>query len=134
MPEWRFPREDVDEGNVPPWQPTCVDYTVPCLCTAISLGPTEAMPVAARAKFILIFLCALRASVVNRIFPNWESTARFPTKLLQSLFNFCGHIHAGLFGLAVRPVAVGLLSWKMSVGSYSKPSRKRWDITQFRQA
>jgi len=51
MLDWRFPREDADEGSVPPWQPTYVDYLFLAFCTATSFGPTEAMPMTARAKF-----------------------------------------------------------------------------------
>jgi len=54
LPDWRFPREDVDEGSVPPWQPTYVDYLFLAFCTATSFGPTEAMPMTARAKLLMM--------------------------------------------------------------------------------
>ncbi|MGA9565576.1 MAG: hypothetical protein WBS19_08640 [Candidatus Korobacteraceae bacterium] len=54
MPDWHFPREDVDDGNVPPWQPTYVDYLFLAFCTATSFGPTEAMPMTARAKLLMM--------------------------------------------------------------------------------
>jgi hypothetical protein len=54
MPDWRFPREDADEGSVPPWQPTYVDYLFLAFCTATSFGPTEAMPMTARAKLLMM--------------------------------------------------------------------------------
>ena len=54
MPDWRFPREDTDEGSVPPWQPTYVDYLFLAFCTATSFGPTEAMPMTARAKLLMM--------------------------------------------------------------------------------
>ncbi len=54
LPDWRFPREDADEGNVPPWQPTYVDYLFLAFCTATSFGPTEAMPMTARAKLLMM--------------------------------------------------------------------------------
>ncbi len=54
MPDWRFPREDCDEEGVPPWQPTYVDYLFLAFCTATSFGPTEAMPMTARAKLLMM--------------------------------------------------------------------------------
>ena len=54
MPDWRFPREDADEGSVPPWQPTYVDYLFLAFCTATSFGPTEAMPMTSRAKLLMM--------------------------------------------------------------------------------
>ena len=54
MPDWRFPREDADEGSVPPWQPTYVDYLFLAFCTATSFGPTEAMPMTPRAKLLMM--------------------------------------------------------------------------------
>jgi len=54
MPDWRFPREDADDGRVPPWQPTYVDYLFLAFCTATSFGPTEAMPMTPRAKLLMM--------------------------------------------------------------------------------
>ena len=54
MPDWRFPREDADEAGAPPWQPTYVDYLFLAFCTATSFGPTEAMPMTARAKLLMM--------------------------------------------------------------------------------
>ncbi len=54
MPDWRFPREDADDGSVPPWQPTYVDYLFLAFCTATSFGPTEAMPMTSRAKLLMM--------------------------------------------------------------------------------
>ncbi len=54
MPDWHFPREDVDPESVPPWQPTYVDYLFLAFCTATSFGPTEAMPMTPRAKLLMM--------------------------------------------------------------------------------
>jgi hypothetical protein len=54
MPDWRFPREEADQQDVPPWQPTYVDYLFLAFCTATSFGPTEAMPMTPRAKLLMI--------------------------------------------------------------------------------
>ncbi len=54
VPDWRFPREDVHEANLPPWQPTYVDYLFLAFCTATSFGPTEAMPMTPRAKLLMM--------------------------------------------------------------------------------
>ncbi len=54
MPDWRFPREDVDDVGAPPWQPTYVDYLFLAFCTATSFGPTEAMPMTTRAKLLMM--------------------------------------------------------------------------------
>jgi hypothetical protein len=54
MPDWRFPREDADQGSAPPWQPTYVDYLFLAFCTATSFGPTEAMPMTPRAKLLMM--------------------------------------------------------------------------------
>jgi hypothetical protein len=54
MPDWRFPREDADEASAPAWQPTYVDYLFLAFCTATSFGPTEAMPMTARAKLLMM--------------------------------------------------------------------------------
>ena len=54
MPAWRFPREDAGEKGVPIWQPTYVDYLFLAFCTATSFGPTEAMPMTARTKLLMM--------------------------------------------------------------------------------
>jgi hypothetical protein len=54
VPDWRFPREEADEGSGPPWQPTYVDYLFLAFCTATSFGPTEAMPMTPRAKLLMM--------------------------------------------------------------------------------
>lgn len=53
-PDWRFPREDVDEPLLQPWQPKYVDYLFLAFCTATSFGPTEAMPMSPRAKLLMM--------------------------------------------------------------------------------
>lgn len=53
-PDWRFPREDVNDESLQPWRPTYVDYLFLAFCTATSFGPTEAMPMTARAKLLMI--------------------------------------------------------------------------------
>jgi hypothetical protein len=53
-PDWRFPREDVDDDSLPYWHPTYVDYLFLAFCTATSFGPTEAMPMTARAKLLMM--------------------------------------------------------------------------------
>ena len=53
-PDWRFPREDVDDPTLAPWQPTYVDYLFLAFCTATSFGPTEAMPMTHRAKILMM--------------------------------------------------------------------------------
>jgi len=53
-PDWRFPREDVDDVELNPWQPTYVDYLFLAFCTATSFGPTEAMPMTPRAKLLMM--------------------------------------------------------------------------------
>jgi hypothetical protein len=53
-PDWRFPREDVDDVELNPWQPTYVDYLFLAFCTATSFGPTEAMPMSHRAKLLMM--------------------------------------------------------------------------------
>jgi hypothetical protein len=54
MPDWRFPREDEDDGALRPWQPSYVDYLFLAFCTATSFGPTEAMPMTPRAKLLMM--------------------------------------------------------------------------------
>jgi hypothetical protein len=53
-PDWHFPREDVDDPSLPPWQPTFVDYLFLAFCTAAAFGPAEAMPVSSRAKLLMM--------------------------------------------------------------------------------
>jgi hypothetical protein len=53
-PDWRFPREDVNDESLHPWHPTYVDYLFLAFCTATSFGPTEAMPMTARAKLLMM--------------------------------------------------------------------------------
>jgi hypothetical protein len=53
-PDWRFPREDVDDPGLSPWQPIYIDYLFLAFCTATSFGPTEAMPMTPRAKLLMM--------------------------------------------------------------------------------
>jgi len=53
-PDWRFPREEIHDELLPPWQPTYVDYLFLAFCTATSSGPTEAMPISTRAKLLMM--------------------------------------------------------------------------------
>ena len=54
VPDWHFPREDVGDGSLPPWQPAFVDYLFLAFCTAAAFGPAEAMPVSARSKLLMM--------------------------------------------------------------------------------
>jgi hypothetical protein len=54
LPDWHFPREDVDDERLPPWEPTYVDYLFLAFCTAAAFGPAEAMPVTSRAKLLMM--------------------------------------------------------------------------------
>jgi len=51
-PDWLFPRDEAED--LPPWQPTYVDYLFLAFCTATSFGPTEAMPLTSRAKLLMM--------------------------------------------------------------------------------
>jgi len=53
-PDWPFPREQADNESLPQWRPTFVDYLFRSFCTAAAFTPTEAMPMATRAKLLMM--------------------------------------------------------------------------------
>lgn len=54
LPDWRFP-QDGDPPDVPPgWQPQFVDYLFLAFSTATAFSTTEATPLTARAKLLMM--------------------------------------------------------------------------------
>jgi len=52
--DFDFPARSDPEKVVPGWQPTIIDYLFLAFTTNTAFGPTEAMPLTARAKSLLI--------------------------------------------------------------------------------
>jgi len=53
-PDFDFPAMSEPEKVVPNWQPTIVDYLFIGFTTNTAFSPTEAMPLTARAKALMI--------------------------------------------------------------------------------
>jgi uncharacterized membrane protein len=53
-PDWYFPQEQSPEQAPSGWGPTFIDYLFLAFCTATAFSPTEAMPMTARAKSLMM--------------------------------------------------------------------------------
>lgn len=53
-PDWRFPEQEVPEDAAPDWRPAFVDYLFLAFCTATAFSPTDALPLTARAKLLIM--------------------------------------------------------------------------------
>lgn len=53
-PDFAFPAMDDDKHVAPDWQPGMVDYLFLAFTTSTAFSPTEAMPLAPRAKVLMI--------------------------------------------------------------------------------
>jgi hypothetical protein len=53
-PDWLFPQAEVPEDVSPHWQPTYVDYLFLSFTTATAFSPTDALPLTARAKLLMM--------------------------------------------------------------------------------
>jgi uncharacterized membrane protein len=54
LPDWLFPQEDVPELVPIRWHPSFVDYLFLSFCTATAFSPTDALPLTARAKALMM--------------------------------------------------------------------------------
>jgi hypothetical protein len=58
-PDWLFPQESAPSGDVSPdWHPTFIDYLYLAYSTATAFSTTDAMPVTARAKLLMMLQSA----------------------------------------------------------------------------
>jgi len=58
-PDWLFPQESAPSGDVAPdWHPTFIDYLYLAYSTATAFSTTDAMPVTARAKLLMMLQSA----------------------------------------------------------------------------
>jgi hypothetical protein len=53
-PDWLFPQENAGEDVPPDWRPTFVDYLFLAFCTATAFSPTDAQPLTARGKLLMM--------------------------------------------------------------------------------
>jgi hypothetical protein len=53
-PDWLFPQEGAPEDASPDWRPTFIDYLFLGYCTATAFSPTDALPLTARAKMLMM--------------------------------------------------------------------------------
>jgi hypothetical protein len=53
-PDWLFPQENAGENVPPDWRPTFVDYLFLAFCTATAFSPTDAQPLTARGKLLMM--------------------------------------------------------------------------------
>lgn len=53
-PDWLFPQAGVPEQVAPGWQPKYVDYLFLGFSTATAFSPTDALPLTARAKLLMM--------------------------------------------------------------------------------
>jgi hypothetical protein len=55
VPDWLFPQESAPSEDVPPdWHPTFLDYFYLAYSTATAFSTTDAMPLTARAKLLMM--------------------------------------------------------------------------------
>jgi hypothetical protein len=53
-PDWLFPQENAGEDVPPDWRPAFVDYLFLAFCTATAFSPTDAQPLTARGKLLMM--------------------------------------------------------------------------------
>jgi hypothetical protein len=53
-PDWLFPQDNAGEDVPPDWRPTFVDYLFLAFCTATAFSPTDAQPLTARGKLLMM--------------------------------------------------------------------------------
>jgi len=53
-PDWLFPHEGAGQDVPPDWQPSYVDYLFLGFATATAFSPTDALPLTARAKLLML--------------------------------------------------------------------------------
>lgn len=54
MPDWLFPHEGADRDVPRDWRPSYVDYFFLGFATATAFSPTDALPLTARAKLLMV--------------------------------------------------------------------------------
>ena len=54
MPDWLFPHEGAKQDVPPDWRPSYVDYFFLGYATATAFSPTDALPLTARAKLLMV--------------------------------------------------------------------------------
>ena len=54
-PDWLFPQTEVSQEVLPDWRPMFVDYLFLAFTTATAFSPTDALPLTARAKLLMMF-------------------------------------------------------------------------------
>jgi hypothetical protein len=52
--DWAFPQDDIAEAQFAHWYPTFVDYLFLAYTTATAFSPTDALPLTARAKLLMM--------------------------------------------------------------------------------
>lgn len=52
--DWAFPQDDIAEAEFAHWHPTFVDYLFLAYTTATAFSPTDALPLTARAKLLMM--------------------------------------------------------------------------------
>jgi hypothetical protein len=53
-PDWQFPQVGDPEEAPPDWRPTFVDYLFLAFTTSTAFSPTDALPMTARAKLLMM--------------------------------------------------------------------------------
>jgi len=54
MPDWLFPHQGAGRDVPPDWRPSYVDYFFLGFATATAFSPTDALPLTARAKLLMV--------------------------------------------------------------------------------
>lgn len=64
--DWDFPERGANPGTVPPnWQPHFVDYFFIAFTTGTAFSPTEAMPLNARSKLLMILQSVVALATIS---------------------------------------------------------------------
>ncbi len=63
-PDWLFPQEGAPEHSPPGWRPTYVDYLFLGYVTATAFSPTDALPMTARAKLLVMVESAISLATI----------------------------------------------------------------------
>lgn len=64
-PDWLFPQQGAPaEAVAPDWRPSFVDYLFLGFCTATAFSPTDALPLTARAKLLMMLESSLSLATI----------------------------------------------------------------------
>ena len=62
--DWGFPQDDIAEAALPDWRPTFVDYLFLAYTTATAFSPTDALPLTARAKLLMMLESSISLATI----------------------------------------------------------------------